>query len=191
MAQAIGAGEAFPCKTGDPFVGLPFCFPRFQFVHIPGPLPADELRPGPGADQVRFADVFDVQSHRYRDLTQMHADQRVADVHARLRPDVFHRHRVRHRRPHRRGKRAARMGPGPDVHRLVSELLRRAPLYDQRTVQMLAALHRQQDPLLLQDRGNPVIDGLRRLHARAFPDALAHDLAGRTADHQQLSPMKL
>ena len=57
-------------------------FPSFQRVFRP--FAADELRPCAGADQARLSDPIDAQTHRHGDAFQVHADQRVADVDARV-----------------------------------------------------------------------------------------------------------
>ena len=55
------------------------------------PLPADKLQPRAGADQIGLPNFPKAEAHRNRDWRQMHADQRIADIHTRFCLDLFHR----------------------------------------------------------------------------------------------------
>ena len=82
------------------------------------------------------------------------------------------------------------MGLGHHIDDLKAKVLRRLPLHDEGAVQVLAALDGQTDAPLLQDGINAGKGGLRRLHAGALADALAHHLTGGTADHQKLAGLE-
>ena len=62
-----------------------------DFALVAGPAAADKLRPGPGAEQNGAADMVQAQPHRYGYVTQVHSDERAADIQSRMGADVFHR----------------------------------------------------------------------------------------------------
>lgn len=117
---------------------------------------------------------------------QMHADECTADVNARARADVLHQHGVRHVRICGGGKGTARVGLRHGVYRFRPRRKRR-PFHNDGAVQVLTALRGQiQSAFRKQGRG-AFPHSLRGLHAGAAPNALAHDLAGRTADDKNIS----
>ena len=55
---------------------------------------------------------------------------------------------------------------------------------------MLTALGGKKQAVLLQHRQDAVADRGRSLHTGPLADALAHDLAGRTAHHKEIARFK-
>ena len=67
-------------------------FRSARLALVAGPAAADELGPGPGAEEEGLPDVIQAQPHRHRHIPQVHPDEGAADVQARVGPDVLHRH---------------------------------------------------------------------------------------------------
>ena len=94
--------------------------------------------------------MIQTQTYRNGNIPQMHTDQGAADVHTGVGPDMLHSHRGLEIVPGSCGEGTSGLGLGVDVYRLIAVLAGTGCLDDQRTVQMLAALGGQEDPLFLQ-----------------------------------------
>ena len=152
---------------------------------------ANQFRSGPCAEQDCLADAVHGQTDRNRNVPQIHSDQRTADVHSRVRPQMLHRHGVGRTLPRCGCKRAARLGLRDHPDRVQTVLLRARPLDNQRAVEMLAALRRKPDTRLVQNGFDCRPDRLRSLKTRCVANLPADDFRRRTADQKNISLFKM
>ena len=146
----------------------------FLFVHRPAT--ADELRPGPSAQQDGLADMVQTQPHRNSHIPQMHTDHRAPNIQPRMSPDMLHRHWGGEAFPGGGGKGASRLWLGYHAHRVIAVLPGAVPFQDQRPVQVFTALGGQPDSPLLERRIDAGKHCLRRLQTGGMAYPPAYDL---------------
>ena len=98
---------------------------------------------------------------------------------------MFDQHGVLEGQISRRRERAAGLHLRHRRDNLIAELLRRFAFDDERAIEVLAALGREEKLLFFQQRQDAAQYGLCCFGGRALADALAHDLARRAADDDQ------
>ena len=111
-----------------------------QILLVMRALAADIFRAGAGAQQDSFANPRNAQAHRDCYGSQVHPDQRSADVQTRAGADRFHGAGGLHPLPDGGRKGAARLGLRDNVHALQTVQAARRVLHNQGPVEMLAAL---------------------------------------------------
>ena len=128
--------------------------------------------------------MIHAQTQRDGDLLQVHPDERPADVQPGVRTDVFDRDGIGEGVIGGRCEGAARLGLRHDIDDVHTG--DRRALRDQRAVQMLAALRREEDPAGLQLRVNRVKNDVCHFGTGVRADAAAADLTGGAADDHEL-----
>ena len=81
-----------------------------------------------------ISDFFGPYPHRYSHILQMHADQGIADIQARMCYDMLHSHRMFERFVSNRRKGASRLGLGHNIYRFITIGIRRFLLQYNSTV---------------------------------------------------------
>ena len=132
-------------------------------------------------------DLVDLQTNRDLYVLDVLTDKGVTNIHPGFCRDVLHHNRVLCAVIGGYGAGSTGVQGRFDGDDLQIIPLCRFPLDNQRTVDVLTALHRQKDSSFPQDRQDGVDHHLSHLFAGGFTDVSAADFTGATSQHKNIS----